>query len=192
MDDPGAGNPRTNRERMLAGDLYVADDPELERRMRRAAGLAHEFAGLATGDPAAAREVLAALLGSLGEGTVVRAPLYVDYGENLHLGPRTFVNYGLVALDVARIEIGADCQLGPNVQLLTPWHPTEAGPRRRKLEAASPITIGDNVWLGGGAIVLPGISIGTDSVVGAGAVVNEDIPAGVVAVGNPARDIRKL
>jgi maltose O-acetyltransferase len=192
MDDPRAEDPRTNRERMLAGDLYVADDPELERRMRRAAALAHEFAGLATGDPAAAREVLASLLGSLGEGTVVRAPIYVDYGENLHIGPRTFVNYGLVALDVARIEIGADCQLGPNVQLLTPWHPTEPEPRRAKLEAAAPISIGDNVWLGGGAIVLPGVTIGADSVVGAGAVVTRDVPAGVVAVGNPARVVRTL
>jgi maltose O-acetyltransferase len=192
MDDPFAGDPRTNRERMLAGDLYLADDPELERRMRRAAQLAHEFAGLATGDPAGAREVLATLLGSLGEGAVVRGPIYVDYGENLHIGPGTFVNYGLVALDVARIEIGADCQLGPNVQLLTAYHPTEPGPRRAKLEAAAPIALGDNVWLGGGAIVLPGVTIGEDSVVGAGAVVTKDLPAGVVAVGNPARVVRSL
>jgi maltose O-acetyltransferase len=192
MADPFEGDPRTNRERMLAGDLYLADDPELERRMRRAAQLAHEFAGRASGDPAGAREVLAALLGSLGDETVVRAPIYVDYGENLHIGPRTFVNYGLVALDVARIEIGADCQLGPNVQLLTAWHPVEPGPRRAKLEAASPISIADNVWLGGGAIVLPGVSIGENTVVGAGAVVTKDLPANVVAVGNPARVTRDL
>jgi maltose O-acetyltransferase len=185
-------DPRSNRERMLAGDLYLADDPELERRMRRAARLSEEFAGLATSDPAAAREVLSTLLGSLGTDDVVRAPLYVDYGENLHIGPRTFVNYGLVALDVARIEIGADCQVGPNVQLLTAWHPTAPEPRRAKLEAATPIRVADNVWLGGGAIVLPGVSIGENTVVGAGAVVTEDLPADVVAVGNPARTIRDL
>jgi len=96
------------------------------------------------------------------------------------------------AVDAAPIAIGADCQIGPNVQLLTAWHPTEPAPRRAKLEAAAPITIGDNVWLGGGAIVLPGVTIGDDSVVGAGAVVTKDLAAGVLAVGNPARVIRSL
>jgi maltose O-acetyltransferase len=192
MSEPFEGDPRSNRERMLAGDLYLADDPELHERMMRASRLAAEFAKLAPEAPAAARVTLDLLLGTLGEETVVRAPIYVDYGENLHIGPRTFVNYGLVALDVARIEIGADCQLGPNVQLLTAWHPTEPEPRRAKLEAASPIEIADNVWLGGGAIVLPGVRIGENSVVGAGAVVTEDIPGNVVAVGNPARVIRSL
>ena len=122
----------------------------------------------------------------------MRGPLYVDYGAHLTIGPRTFVNYGLVALDVAPIEIGADCQIGPNVQLLTASHPVEPAPRRAKLESAAPITIGDNVWLGGGAIVLPGVTIGADTVIGAGAVVTEDIPAGLVAVGSPARVIRSV
>jgi maltose O-acetyltransferase len=122
----------------------------------------------------------------------VKPPLYVDYGENLHIGARTFINYNLTALDVATITIGEDCQIGPNVQLLTPTHPREPQPRRDHLEAAAPITIGDNVWLGGGVIVCPGITIGDDSVIGAGAVVARDIPAGVLAVGNPARVIRKL
>ena len=122
----------------------------------------------------------------------MRAPIYVDYGEHLTIGARTFVNFGLVALDVAPIAIGDDCQLGPNVQLLTAYHPTEPEPRRAKLEAAAPITIGDNVWLGGGVIVLPGVTIGDDSVVGAGSVVTKDVPAGVLAVGNPARVVREL
>ncbi len=116
----------------------------------------------------------------------------VDYGENIHLGPRTFINYNLTALDVAAITIGADCQIGPNVQLLTPTHPIEPQPRRDKLEAARPISIGDNVWLGGGVIVCPGVSIGENSVIGAGSVVTRDIPANVVAVGNPARVIRSI
>lgn len=122
----------------------------------------------------------------------MRPPLYVDYGSNIAIGARTFVNYHLTALDVARITIGEDCQLGPNVQLLTPTHPVEPQPRRDKLEAALPITIGDNVWLGGGAIVCPGVTIGDNSVIGAGAVVTKDVPANVVAVGNPARPVRTL
>jgi maltose O-acetyltransferase len=192
MADPFADDPRTNRERMLAGDLYIADDPELGERMRRGTRLAAEFAELWPRDREAARAVLVELLGGLGAETVVRAPIYVDYGEHLTIGARTFVNYGLVALDVAPIAIGDDCQLGPNVQLLTAYHPTEPEPRRAKLEAAAPITIGDNVWLGGGAIVLPGVTIGDDSVVGAGSVVTKDVPAGVLAIGNPARVVRTL
>ncbi len=190
MADPFAGDPRSNRERMLAGDPYVADDPELYERMRRAALLSAEFAAVAPGDRAAGRRVLEELLGGLGEGTVVRAPLYVDYGDQLTIGAGGFVNFGLVALDVAPITIGDDCQIGPNVQLLAASHPTDPEPRRAKLETAAPIVIGDNVWLGGGAIVLPGVTIGDDAVIGAGAVVTKDVPAGVVAVGNPARVTR--
>ncbi|HJZ36010.1 MAG TPA: sugar O-acetyltransferase [Solirubrobacterales bacterium] len=192
MADPFAGDPRTNRERMLAGDLYIADDPELEAAMMRASRLAQEFNAAAPRDRAAAREILAKLLGAVGAETVVRAPIYVDYGEHLTIGARTFVNFGLVALDVAPIAIGDNCQIGPNVQLLTAYHPTEPAPRRAKLEAAAPITIGDNVWLGGGVIVLPGVTIGDDSVIGAGSVVTKDVPAGVLAVGNPARVVREL
>jgi maltose O-acetyltransferase len=190
--DPFAGDPRTNRERMLAGDLYIAEDPELAAALRRGTRLAEEYNALAPRDRDAAREILASLLGGLGDDTWVRAPIYVDYGGNLSIGARTFVNFNLVALDVAPITIGDDCQLGPNVQLLTAYHPTDPDPRRAKLEAAAPITIGDNVWLGGGAIVLPGVTIGGDSVIGAGAVVTKDVPAGVVAVGNPARVVRSL
>ena len=185
-------DPRSNRERMLAGDLYVADDPELEAAMMRASRLADEYNALAPRDREAAKEILATLLGGVGAETTVRAPIYVDYGEHLTIGARTFVNFSLVALDVAPIAIGDDCQLGPNVQLLTAYHPTEPEPRRAKLEAAAPITIGDNVWLGGGAIVLPGVTIGDDSVIGAGSVVTKDVPAGVLAVGNPARVVREL
>ena len=187
-----AGDDRSNRERMLAGDLYIADDPESTRLAQRAVRLADAYHRAAIADEAAARPLLEELLGSLGEDAFVKPPLFVDYGENITIGPRTFVNYHLTALDVAAITIGADCQIGPNVQLLTPTHPVEPGPRRDKLEAALPITIGDNVWLGGGVIVCPGVSIGDDSVIGAGAVVTRDIPAGVVAVGNPARVIRSI
>jgi len=177
---------------MLAGDLYIADDPEITRRQQQAVRLAARYQAAYAKDAAAAQPILAELLGSVGDEAHVRPPLYVDYGSNITIGARTFVNYNLTALDVAAITIGEDCQIGPNVQLLTPTHPLEPQPRRDKLEAARPITIGDNVWLGGGAIVLPGVTIGDDAVIGAGAVVTKDVPANVVAVGNPARPVRNL
>ncbi|GAT82510.1 maltose acetyltransferase [Streptomyces sp. F-3] len=187
-----AGDPRTNLERMLAGDLYIADDPEIARRQQRAMRLAARYQAAYVEDAASARPLLAELLGAVGEGVDVRPPLRVDYGSNIRIGARTFVNYNLTALDVAPITIGEDCQIGPNVQLLTPTHPLEPQPRRDKLEAALPITLGDNVWLGGGVIVCPGVTIGDNSVIGAGAVVTKDIPANVLAVGNPARPVRDL
>ncbi len=190
--DHFAGDSRTNLERMLAGDLYIADDPEIARRQQQAVRLAARYQAAYAEDARAARPLLAELLGSLGADAEVRPPLYVDYGSNISIGARTFVNYNLTALDVAAITIGEDCQIGPNVQLLTPTHPLEPGPRRDKLEAARPIVIGDNVWLGGGAIVLPGVTIGDNAVIGAGAVVTKDVPANVVAVCNPARPVRNV
>ena len=188
-----AGDPRTNRERMLAGDLYIADDPENARIAKAAARLCHEYQqAMLADDETRALVLLEQLLGSLGEGTQIRPPLTVDYGENLHIGARTFINNNLTALDVAPITIGEDCQIGPNVQLLTPTHPIEPQPRRDKLEAAKPITLGNNVWLGGGVTVCPGVTIGDNSVIGAGSVVTKNIPADVVAVGNPARVLRTI
>lgn len=190
--DHFAGDSRTNLERMRAGDLYIADDPEIARRQQQAVRLSARYQAAYAEDAEAARPLLVELLGSLGPEAHVRPPLYVDYGSNITVGARTFVNYNLTALDVAAITIGEDCQIGPNVQLLTPTHPLEPGPRRDKLEAARPIVIGDNVWLGGGAIVLPGVTIGDNSVIGAGAVVTKDVPANVMAVGNPARPVRNV
>ena len=173
-----AKDTRSQRERMLAGDLYLADDPQLLQESRRAEALAKEFNESSPLDPAGRLRILGQLLGSLGAETEIRPPLYCDYGYNLHVGARTFVNYGLYALDVAEIRIGDDVQIGPAVQLLTPTHPLEPGPRREKWEAAEPIGIGDNAWLGGGVIVCPGVTIGENTVVGAGAVVTQRPPAG--------------
>ena len=192
MDEHFPGDPRTNRERMLAGDLYIADDPDSLAEYRRAVDLQTRYAAAYVEGVEASRSILEELLGHLGPDATVRPPLFVDYGTRVRIGARTFVNYGLTALDVAPITIGDDCQIGPHVQLLTPTHPVEPQPRRDKLEAARPITIGDNVWLGGGVIVLPGVTIGDNAVVGAGAVVTLDLPANVVAVGNPARVIQRL
>ena len=180
------------RERMLAGDLYVADDPEIAEQLAAAQDLMAAYNATTARQGPLRRHLLEALLGSVGEGTEIRPPFYVDYGSYISIGARTFANYGLVALDVAAITIGDDVQIGPNVQLLTPTHPVGPEPRRQKWEAAQPITIGDNVWLGGGVIVLPGVSIGDNTVVGAGAVVTRDLPADVVAVGNPARVVKSL
>jgi maltose O-acetyltransferase len=192
MVDYFADDPRTNRERMLAGDLYISDDPDNERESKRAVKLQSQYTAAYADDPDGARPILADLLGSLGEDAHIKPPLYVDYGTFISVGARTFINYNFTALDVAPISIGEDCQIGPNVQLLTPTHPVEPEPRRDRLEAAKPITIGDNVWLGGGAIVLPGVTIGDNSVIGAGAVVTRDVPANSVAVGNPARVVREI
>lgn len=192
MADYFADDPRTNRERMLAGDLYISDDPESARESQRAVLLQTKYAAAYVEDQDAARPILVELLGGLGEDAHIKPPIFVDYGTYITVGARTFINYNLTALDVAPITIGEDCQIGPNVQLLTPTHPVEPQPRRDRLEAAQPITIGDNVWLGGGAIVLPGVSIGDNSVIGAGAVVTKDIPANSLAVGNPARVIREI
>ncbi|AVT33969.1 maltose acetyltransferase [Plantactinospora sp. BC1] len=185
-------DPRSPRERMLAGDLYRADDPELTGLTRRAALLVQRYNSTPADRPEQHRELLRELLGAVGDGVVVRPPFYCDYGSQIRIGDGSFLNFNTVLLDVAVIEIGAAVQVGPNVQLLTPHHPLDPGQRRAGWEAARPITIGDNVWLGGGVIVLGGVTIGPDTVVGAGSVVTRDLPAGVLAVGNPARVVRPL
>ena len=192
MEDYFSGDTRSMRERMLAGDLYVADDPELAADSLRAMELSERYARTWPTDRSAARDILAELLGGLGDDTEIRPPLFVGEGKYLTVGSRSFINFNLTALDVARITIGDDVQIGPNVQLLTPTHPLEPGPRRDKLEAAAPIVIEDNVWIGGGAIILPGVTVGENSVVGAGAVVTRDVPPNTVVAGNPAKTLRTL
>ena len=182
---------RSNWERMLAGEPYIADDPEMDRQAQRARAYEATYNASGADEDERAR-ILREWLGHVGEGTYVRPPFRADYGFNIRIGAHGYANLGLVALDVAPITIGDHVQIGPNVQLLTPTHPVEPGLRRDKWEGAAPITIGENVWLGGGAIVLAGVTVGDDSVVGAGAVVTRDVPAGVVAVGNPARTLRRV
>ncbi|MFC3501208.1 sugar O-acetyltransferase [Micromonospora krabiensis] len=180
------------RERMLAGELYQADDPEIIADLDRAARLMERFNTSPADDPDARLAALRELLGDVGEGAWVRPPFHCDYGHRIRIGPGSFVNYQSVFLDVAPIILGADVQVGPNVQLLTPTHPVAPEPRRAKWESARPITIADNVWLGGGAIVLGGVTVGANTVVGAGAVVTRDLPPNVVALGNPARPVRAV
>ena len=180
------------RERMLAGELYQAHDPEIAADSLRAMTLAEAFNATPAADPDERRRLLNELFGAFGDGSEIRPPLHVDYGYQTTVGTRTFANFGLVILDVARVHIGDDVQIGPNVQLLTATHPLEPQPRRDKWESAAPITIGDNVWLGGGAIVCPGVTIGENTAVGAGSVVTRNLPPNILAVGVPARVVRKL
>jgi maltose O-acetyltransferase len=177
---------------MLAGEPYLADDPELTRERRRAARLIEAFNATPKDRAGEGHRILAELLGALGEGTEMCAPFYCDYGYQTFVGARVFANFGLVALDVAAIRIGDDVQIGPGVQLLTPTHPVEPDARLARIDGGRPISIGNNVWLGGGVIVCPGVTIGENTVVGAGAVVVKSLPANVLAVGNPARVIRRL
>jgi maltose O-acetyltransferase len=180
------------KDRMLAGELYHANDPELRADAERCDRLLRRFNATGAEDRDERAAILRELLGFVGEHVDIRPPLAMDYGYQTAIGPGTFINFGAVILDVGRVTIGADVQIGPNVQLLTPTHPLDPEVRRGGAEGAEPITIGDNAWLGGGVIVCPGVSIGNDTVVGAGAVVTRDLPPGVLAVGNPARVVRPL
>ncbi|GAB6986030.1 sugar O-acetyltransferase [Nocardioides pyridinolyticus] len=180
------------RERMLAGDLYRGADDELVAEMAQAMRLTKRYNDSDPEDAEGRAAILSELLGEVGDEVDIRPPLHCDYGSHIRVGSRTFINFGLMALDVAPITIGEDVLMGPNVQLLMPTHPIAPEPRRAKWEAALPIAIGDNVWIGGMAVICPGVTIGEDAIIGAGAVVTKDVPAGMVAVGNPARVVRSV
>jgi maltose O-acetyltransferase len=180
------------KQRMLAGELYLADDPELVAERARAAALLDRYNATSDTEHDERARLLRDLLGEVGDGAVVKPTFRCDYGYNISIGARTFVNYGCVMLDVVQIRIGAACQLASGVQLLAATHPIDPEARRSGWEYGRPITVGDNAWLGGGVIVCPGVTIGEDTVVGAGSVVTRDLPAGIVAVGNPARVQREI
>jgi maltose O-acetyltransferase len=179
------------RERMLRGELYVADDPDIEAEQARVQRILDRYNAPGVEQDERDR-ILRGLLGHVGEGVVIRPTFRCEYGAPITIGARTFVNFDCVMLDVAPIAIGEACQVATRVQLLTATHPIDPGPRRAGWEYAEPIAIGDNVWLGGGAIVNPGVTIGDDTIVGAGAVVTRDLPEGVVAAGVPARVLREI
>jgi maltose O-acetyltransferase len=175
------------RDKMVRGDLYDASDPALVEARIAARRLAQRFNALDAADAAGRDEVLGRLLGEVGAGSRIEAPFLCDYGTQIRLGARVFVNMGCVFLDAAPIVLGDDVQLGPCVQLLTSDHPRDSLERAAGLESAQPISIGARSWLGGGVIVLPGIEIGEDAVIGAGSVVTRSIGPGLVAAGNPCR-----
>nr|QVT76751.1 sugar O-acetyltransferase [Streptomyces sp.] len=177
----------TYREKMLAGELFVYGDGRLADDRLSAALLVERYNATSVGDPDGRRAVLRELLGSVGEGIELRSPFHCLYGRNISLADGVFVNFGGVFLDTAHIRIGAGTLIGPHVQLLTATHPLEPGLRRQGYEFGEEIVVGGNVWIGGGAIVCPGVTIGDDAVVGAGSVVTKDVPPGALVYGNPAR-----
>ena len=184
--------PLTEKEKMLAGELYRSIDPELQSAAAQAQQHLRRLNATPNEDLNLRRTVLQSLLGSIGELTQIKSPFSCDYGWNIHVGRNGFINYSCVFLDCNSIRIGDDAQIGPGVHIYTALHPLDAHTRRSGLEAAKPVVIGHNVWLGGSCVICPSVSIGDNTVVGAGSVVVRSLPANVLAVGNPCRVIRDL
>jgi maltose O-acetyltransferase len=182
----------TEKEKMLAGELYDAADPQLVAERRRARDLVARLNASGDAERELRASILRELFGAVGEGAWIEPPFFCDYGSNIRLGERVFFNLNCVVLDVAQVAIGSDTMFGPAVQIYTATHPMDFQLRRAGQELAKPVTIGADVWVGGGAIILPGVSIGARAVIGAGSVVTKDVPEGVFAAGNPCRVIRLL
>ena len=182
---------RSEREKMLAGEMYDALDRELVAGRARARDLCLALNATREGDVDGRRRLVVELFGAGGESAWVQPPFYCDYGANIHLGTRVFFNFNCIVLDVCDVRIGDFTLFGPGVQILTPMHPFDAALRRRQ-EFGKPIAIGSDVWVGGGALILAGVTIGSRSVIGAGSVVTRDIPDDVIAAGNPCRVIRMV
>ncbi|MEG8116622.1 sugar O-acetyltransferase [Xanthomonas hortorum] len=178
---------QTEKQKMLAGELYNAADTELQADQAAAADWMMRYNAAAAKTSAQRRALLVERLAEVGEGAVIRPPFHCDYGYNIRLGAGAFLNFNCVILDICEVSIGEGTQVGPAVQFYAADHPRDAAGRASGLEFGRPIRIGRNVWIGGGAIILPGVSIGDDAVIGAGAVVTRDVPAGATALGNPAR-----
>jgi maltose O-acetyltransferase len=181
----------TEREKMLAGELYDPLDAELAAARERARDLCQDLNATREADVERRRAILQSLFGRGGDTVWMQPPFYCDYGGNIELGERVFFNFNCVVLDVCRVRVGDYTLFGPAVQIYTPMHPMDAELRRRQ-EYGKPIEIGSDVWVGGGALILPGVTIGSRSVIGAGSVVTRDIPDQVFAAGNPCRVIRPL
>jgi maltose O-acetyltransferase len=181
----------TEREKMLAGELYDALDPELVAGRTRARDLCRELNATRESDEIERRRLLRDLFAKGGDTVWMQPPFFCDYGTNIELGERVFFNFNCVVLDVCLVRIGDYSMFGPAVQIYTPLHPLNAALRRRE-EYGKPVEIGADVWVGGGAIILPGVRIGARAVIGAGSVVTRDVPEGVFAAGNPCRVIKPI
>ena len=181
----------TEREKMLAGAPYDPSDQELIAARQRARDLCQALNATREGDPHERRRILRDLLGAGADSASIQPPFFCDYGFNIELGERVFFNFNCVVLDVCSVRIGDFTLFGPAVQIYTATHPLDAEQRRRE-ELGKPIEIGSDVWVGGGAIILPGVKIGARAVIGAGSVVTRDVPEGVLAAGNPCRVVRQI
>ena len=183
----------TEKEKMLAGELYSAVDEELLRELNAVKDIIHDYNLLRPTDNEAKRLMLKQLLGHVADDQIIiNQPFYCDYGKQISVGRRFFANFNFTVLDEAPVTIGDDCFIGPNVSIYTACHSTDPVERNSRREWALPVTIGNNVWIGGSVTILPGIKIGDNVTIGAGSVVVNDIPDGCIAVGNPCRVVRKL
>jgi maltose O-acetyltransferase len=175
----------TEKEKMLAGALYDASAPEIQADMEAAHAWIERYNASLAADER--RALLLERFAAVGDGAIIRPPFHCDYGFNISLGAGVFLNFNCVILDVVAVTIGDRTQIGPGVQILAADHPRDPAQRAAGLEFGRPVTIGSNVWIGAGAIILPGVTIGDDALIGAGSVVTRDVPAGATAFGNPAR-----
>lgn len=177
---------------MLAGEIYDACDPMLIKELNEVKRLCQQYNSIIADDVAARNALLRQLLGQADEDTFVNQPFYCDYGKHIRVGKRFFANFSLTVLDEAYVTFGDDCFVGPNVSIYTACHPTNPAERNTRQEWARPVSVGNNVWIGGSVTILPGVTIGDNVTIGAGSVVVSDIPANSVAVGNPARVVKQL
>jgi len=180
---------RSEKDKMLSGELYDASDPEIQAAQRAAMIWLARYNGMLAAPPAERLPVLRERLAKAGDGADVRPPFHCDYGFNISLGTGVFLNFNCVILDVVAVSIGDRTQIGPGVQILTADHPRDSAERLSGLEFGRPISIGQNVWIGGAAVILPGVTIGDGAIIVAGAVVTRDVPPGLTVVGNPARQV---
>ena len=179
----------TQKQKMQAGQLYNAADPEIMADIAATSAWLVRFNAAFAASPEERRAILAERLAEAGTGINVRPPFHCDCGFNIKLGRNVFMNFNCIILDVVSVTIGDGTQIGPAVQIYTADHPRDPALRRAGLESGQPISIGSNVWIGGGAIILPGITIGDDAIIGAGSVVTRDVPSGATWAGNPARPL---
>ena len=182
----------SEKEKMLCGELYLPSDPQLTRERVRCRELLRAFNGSDPGDDEGRTNLLQSLLARAGQDAFIEPPFHCDYGYNIRVGARFYANFLCVILDPAAVEIGDDVFFGPGVHVYTATHPIDAAERIRGPELARSVRIGSRVWIGGGSIVLPGVTIGEGTTIGAGSVVTRDVPAGVLAAGNPCRVLREL
>jgi maltose O-acetyltransferase len=180
---------KSEKEKMLTGEMYDASDPVLLKERQKARGLTHKLNYTEYGSKFAYQKILNTLLPNSATDIDIEPPFFCDYGYNIYAETKVFFNFNCVLLDVMPIKIGSNVLFGPNVQIYTATHPMDAEKRREGIESASPVIIGDDCWIGGSAIIMPGITIGERCVIGSGAVVTKDIPSDVVVVGNPAKQI---
>lgn len=183
---------KTEKQKMLDGELYNALDKVLTEERSKARLLFNELNATREDEKEKRLQILSELLPNQGKDLWLEPPFYCDYGSNIVLGDKVFFNFNCVVLDVMEVRIGSRTMFGPNVQLYTATHPMNHKERASGLEFAKPISIGDDVWMGGNTVVCPGVSIGDRTVIGAGSVVTKDIPSDVFAAGNPCRVIRKI